>query len=57
MRIAARGLIDRDSPVGFRFDGRDYTGFQGDTLASALLAIGVRLFGRDRSSITVRAEC
>ncbi|MGB7262071.1 MAG: sarcosine oxidase subunit alpha family protein [Albidovulum sp.] len=46
MRIAGKGLIDRDTPVGFRFDGRDYTGFQGDTLASALLASGVGLMGR-----------
>ena len=30
----------------FRFDGRDYQGYAGDTLASALLANGVRLFGR-----------
>src|SRR5690606_11377695 len=30
----------------FRFDGREYTGFRGDTLASALLASGVRVFGR-----------
>ena len=46
MRIAGKGIIDRGQTVGFRFDGRDYTGFEGDTLASALLAGGVRLFGR-----------
>ncbi|THD84644.1 sarcosine oxidase subunit alpha family protein [Aliigemmobacter aestuarii] len=46
MRIEGKGLIDRDSRVGFRFDGRDYMGFKGDTLASALLANGVRLVGR-----------
>jgi sarcosine oxidase subunit alpha len=46
MRIAGRGLVDRGTTVGFRFDGREYTGFQGDTLASALLAGGNRLFGR-----------
>jgi sarcosine oxidase subunit alpha len=40
------GLIDRDRPLAFRFDGRSYTGFAGDTLASALLANGVRLVGR-----------
>ena len=32
--------------VAFTFDGRRYAGFAGDTLASALLANGVRLFGR-----------
>jgi sarcosine oxidase, subunit alpha len=40
------GLIDRDRPLTFRFDGRAYTGFAGDTLASALLANGVRVVGR-----------
>ena len=28
------GLVDRDQPLGFRFDGQHYTGFAGDTLAS-----------------------
>jgi heterotetrameric sarcosine oxidase alpha subunit len=46
MRIAGKGIIDRGQTVGFRFDGREYTGFEGDTLASALLASGQRLFGR-----------
>jgi len=44
-RIAG-GLIDRSQPLGFRFDGQHYTGFAGDTLASALLANNVRLVGR-----------
>ena len=30
----------------FRFDGKNYSGFAGDTLASALLANGVTLMGR-----------
>ncbi len=46
MRIAGKGIIDRARTIGFRFDGRDHTGFEGDTLASALLAGGVRLMGR-----------
>lgn len=33
-------------PLSFTFDGRRYTGRSGDTLASALLANGVRLVGR-----------
>ena len=45
-RLAAGGLIDRGKPVSFSFDGRAYTGFSGDTLASALLANGMRLVGR-----------
>ncbi len=46
MRIEGKGLIDRKKPVNFRFDGKVYQGFKGDTLASALLANGVRLVGR-----------
>lgn len=40
------GRIDRSRSVRFTFDGHDYTGHPGDTLASALLANGVTLFGR-----------
>ena len=40
------GLIDRSKPLNFTFDGKSYQGFQGDTLASALLANDVRLMGR-----------
>ena len=45
-RLADRGLIDRGKPLRFRFDGREYGGYAGDTLASALLANGVHLTGR-----------
>lgn len=45
-RSASGGLIDRSKPLRFTFDGRTYTGFEGDTLASALLANGVHLVGR-----------
>jgi len=40
------GLIDRSQPLVARFDGKRISGFVGDTLASALLANGVRLVGR-----------
>jgi len=40
------GRVDRSKPLRFTFDGADYTGFAGDTLASALLANGVKLVGR-----------
>jgi sarcosine oxidase, subunit alpha len=33
--------IDRSKPIAFRFDGAELGGFEGDTLASALLANGV----------------
>ncbi len=45
-RLAQGGIIDRGRPIGFRFDGQPYTGFAGDTLASALLGAGVSLVGR-----------
>ena len=45
-RLASGGLIDRSQPLTFHFGGRAYTGYKGDTLASALLANGVRLLGR-----------
>ncbi|HKU99346.1 MAG TPA: 2Fe-2S iron-sulfur cluster-binding protein, partial [Vineibacter sp.] len=38
--------IDRARPLSFTFDGRSYQGFAGDTLASALIANGVRLVAR-----------
>ncbi|UWR28268.1 sarcosine oxidase subunit alpha family protein (plasmid) [Sulfitobacter sp. S223] len=40
------GQIDRSTTFKFTFDGRKYEGHPGDTLASALLANGVRLMGR-----------
>jgi methylglutamate dehydrogenase subunit C len=46
MRIDGKGLVDRTKPVRFRFDGKDYAGYKGDTLASALIANEVRLVGR-----------
>jgi heterotetrameric sarcosine oxidase alpha subunit len=44
-RIAG-GQIDRSKTLNFTFDGAAFTGHPGDTLASALLANGVRLMGR-----------
>jgi methylglutamate dehydrogenase subunit C len=40
------GQIDRTKTLRFTFDGIPYQGHPGDTLASALLANGVRLMGR-----------
>ena len=45
-RTAAGGRINRAKPLVFTFNGRIYQGFEGDTLASALLANGVHLVGR-----------
>ncbi len=38
--------INRSKQINFTFDGKSYSGFEGDTLASALLAHGVTLMGR-----------
>ncbi|MGW7425309.1 sarcosine oxidase subunit delta family protein [Streptomyces sp. NPDC054813] len=40
-RTPAGGRIDRTTPLTFTFDGTEYQGYRGDTLASALLANGV----------------
>jgi heterotetrameric sarcosine oxidase alpha subunit len=45
-RLPAGGAIDRTRSLAFTFDGHAYSGYPGDTLASALLANGVRLIGR-----------
>lgn len=45
-RLPAGGLIDRSRALAFRFNNRTYSGFAGDTLASALLANGVRTVAR-----------
>ena len=39
-------LIDRSRPVAFTFDGERLQGYEGDTLASALLANGHVMVGR-----------
>lgn len=45
-RLPQGGAVNRDYPVTVTFDGRQYQGYEGDTLASLLLANGVRLLGR-----------
>ncbi|MBY6004160.1 sarcosine oxidase subunit alpha [Salipiger bermudensis] len=45
-RVSGRGRVDTSRPVTFTFDGKTFTGGQGDTVASALLANGVHLMGR-----------
>jgi sarcosine oxidase subunit alpha len=45
-RLAGDAQIDRHEPLRFTFNGTRYVGFRGDTLASALLANGVRVVAR-----------
>ncbi|MEP3891460.1 MAG: 2Fe-2S iron-sulfur cluster-binding protein [Hellea sp.] len=39
-------FIDKTKPLSFTFDGKAYQGFEGDTLASALLRAGVKVVAR-----------
>ncbi|MDQ0329283.1 sarcosine oxidase subunit alpha [Mesorhizobium sp. YL-MeA3-2017] len=61
-RLAAGGLVDRAKPLSFSFDGKIMAGFAGDTLASALVANGVKLvarsfkYHRPRGILTAGAE-
>jgi len=46
-RMPAGGVrIDRSRPLRFRFNGRSFQGFAGDTLASAILAAGETVLSR-----------
>ncbi|CUK24789.1 Aminomethyltransferase [Cognatishimia activa] len=61
-RVKGLGRVDTGKPVTFTFDGKSYSGFKGDTVASALLANGVHLMGRSfkyhrpRGAVTAGSE-
>ena len=38
--------VDTSKPIKFTFDGKEYSGYEGDTLASALLANGELVLAR-----------
>ena len=42
----SKGLINKDKVINFTFNGDSYQGYEGDTLASALIANGIHLVGR-----------
>ena len=48
MRLPATSgeWIDRSAPIEFKFEGRTYTGYAGDTVSSALWGADVRVLGR-----------
>jgi sarcosine oxidase, subunit alpha len=46
LRVKSNKLIDETYKVSFKFNGKIYYGFKGDTLASALLASDIHLVGR-----------
>lgn len=45
-RLTDKGAVDYNVPINFSFNNKKYQGYRGDTLASALLANGVRLVAR-----------
>ena len=45
-RLANGGVINRQRPLSFVFNGKRYQGYEGDTLASALIANDVAVVGR-----------
>lgn len=55
--------IDRSRSISFTFAGRTYAGFEGDTVASALYAAGLRIFSRSfkyhrpRGLLCCRGHC
>ena len=46
LRVKSSEFIDETNKVSFKFNGKTYYGFKGDTLASALLANDVHLIAR-----------
>ncbi len=46
LRVKTSKFIDETYKVSFKFNGKTYYGYKGDTLASALLANNVHLVGR-----------
>ena len=44
-RIYKTNFVDQTNRISFKFDGKTYFGFKGDTLASALIANGIHLIG------------
>src|SRR2546421_7895363 len=61
-RLASGGRIDRTRPLRFSFNGSPYRGYEGDTLASALLANDVHVvansvtYGRPRGVFSAGVE-
>ena len=45
-RLSSGGLIDRRKKLSFQWDGKDCSGYAGDSLASALMANGQHILGR-----------
>ena len=46
LRVTTSKYVDETFRVSFKFNGKSYFGYKGDTLASALLANNIHLVGR-----------
>jgi len=46
LRVKTSKFIDETTRVSFKFNSKNYFGYKGDTLASALIANGIHLVGR-----------
>ena len=46
LRVKTSKFIDETYKISFKFNGKTYHGYKGDTLASALLANDIHLVGR-----------
>ena len=46
MRVKEGRLINSSAPLKFTFDDKEFLGYEGDTLASALIANDVKVIGR-----------
>ena len=42
-RLNKEGLINRNKKISFTFNGKKLFGYEGDTIASALIANGIHL--------------
>ncbi len=62
LRVQPGEVIDRRTPVGFRWDRTPMTGFRGDSIVSAVSAHGTRVFSksspftRARGFVTIEAD-
>ena len=52
LRVKSSKLVDETYRISFKFNGTNYYGFKGDTLASALLANNIHLVGRSFKSVS-----
>ena len=55
-RLKNFGKINRDKAISFTWDNKKYFGYEGDTLASALLANDIKIIGKGETSLLVNTD-